>query len=59
MPVESMVARMPRDRSEAELRAWFLLPHDGHPSDLGHEVYAAAVHGLLRERAGLPARPRD
>ena len=48
--VVRMRERLPRGLDQEAMRAWYCLPHDGHMSDAGGEVYAQAMLGLVKER---------
>lgn len=43
-----MLDALPLDSSEVEIRKWYNVPFDSHPSDYGAEVYARAVSEQLR-----------
>lgn len=40
---------LPADASPEEQYGWYNLPHDGHWSNAGAEIYAAAVHVMLSQ----------
>jgi hypothetical protein len=50
--------RLPIERGGKEVYRWYNLPHDGHMSDYGGEIYAKAMAGLIKERitSGLERR---
>ena len=49
LPITIMRDRMPFHRGDAEERSWYNLPHDGHFSEQGGEIYACALTGLIVE----------
>jgi tetratricopeptide (TPR) repeat protein len=49
-PIVRMEEYMPTQRGEREWYRWYNLPHDGHWSDYGAEVYGDAMYRLLRAR---------
>jgi tetratricopeptide (TPR) repeat protein len=52
--------RMPIHLDTSVIRRWFNLPHDGHWSDQGADLYAGAVHRLLQDRLlSSTHTPRD
>jgi hypothetical protein len=50
LEVTRMEKYLPPDKSERDWVTWYNLPHDGHWSDFGAEIYAQAVYKALRER---------
>ncbi len=48
--ITGMVKYLPRDANEREWFKWFNLPHDGHWSDVGAEIYGQAVYKAVREK---------
>ena len=53
--VNQMAHWMPVQHDAKEVIHWYNLPHDGHWSDKGADLYAAAMHQLIRTRF-LPNR---
>ena len=49
-PAYTMAHWMPTHRSNEEVKTWYNLPHDGHWSDKGADLYAAAMHRLIRKQ---------
>lgn len=45
---------LPLAKGEQEWLRWYNLPHDGHWSDYGAQIYGEAVYRLLRERLLAP-----
>jgi hypothetical protein len=41
---------LPYDKGESEWRRWYNLPHDGHWSDYGAELYGDAVYRVIRDK---------
>jgi hypothetical protein len=41
--VEDMLNYLPLNQSEEEIKKWYNLPYDIHPSNYGADVYAQAV----------------
>jgi hypothetical protein len=57
--IVNMLDFLPLTSSEDEIKKWYNLPYDSHPSDYGAEVYANAVAGRISDylfRAGVAAR---
>ena len=49
--IQNMLESLPVGTAgEDEIKKWYNLPHDAHPSDLGCQIYARAVHDKIRER---------
>jgi hypothetical protein len=46
--IVNMLDALPLNSDEAEIRKWYNVPYDSHPSDYGAEVYARAVRERLR-----------
>lgn len=58
METAAMIRAMPATTDSSEVARWFNLPHDLHFSDRGAEVYAQAVHHVLRQRLLSPGDGR-
>ena len=41
---------LPFEKGETEWRRWYNLPHDGHWSDYGAELYGDAVYRVIRDK---------
>jgi len=52
LSVKLMREYLPKDKSKEEMYAWFCLPHDGHMSDKGGEVYSLATARVIEEVLG-------
>lgn len=52
LSVKLMREYLPKDKSKEEMYAWFCLPHDGHMSDKGGEVYALTTARVIEEVLG-------
>ncbi len=48
--IHVMRDRLPTSLGVPEMEQWFNVPHDGHYSDHGGELYARAMAGLIAER---------
>jgi hypothetical protein len=46
--IVNMLEALPLNTSEREIRNWYNVPYDSHPSDYGAQVYALAVREQLR-----------
>jgi hypothetical protein len=46
--IVNMLEALPLHTSETEIRNWYNVPYDSHPSDYGAEVYARSVREQLR-----------
>jgi GDSL-like Lipase/Acylhydrolase len=58
VPVVNMLTFLPLSSGPDEIRKWYNLPYDQHPSDYGAEIYGSAVEGRVFEylshtRSGL------
>jgi lysophospholipase L1-like esterase len=51
--IQNMLEALPR-ASEAEIKEWYNLPADAHPSSYGAEIYARAVANKIREVVNNP-----
>jgi hypothetical protein len=49
LKIVRMEKHMPTERGRDDVYKWFNLPHDGHFSNYGVEIYAAAVQRALHE----------
>jgi hypothetical protein len=47
--IENMLDFLPLNSSQNEIKKWYNLPYDEHPSDYGAEVYARALAGRVVE----------
>jgi hypothetical protein len=47
VPVVNMLTYLPLSSGSDEIRKWYNLPYDQHPSDYGAEIYGAAVEGRV------------
>lgn len=55
--IENMLQYLPISSGPEEIKKWYNLPYDSHPSDYGAQVYAHAVEGrVLAYLAGHPCR---
>jgi hypothetical protein len=58
LEITRMMKYLPAAAKERDWFKWYNLPHDGHWSDLGAEVYGLAVHHAVREHLlGNASRP--
>ena len=48
--VVRMEQYMPYEKGEEEWRHWYNLPHDGHWSNYGAQLYGEAVYRVIREK---------
>jgi hypothetical protein len=46
--IVNMLDALPLNTDESEIRKWYNVPYDSHPSDYGAEVYARAAREQLR-----------
>jgi hypothetical protein len=46
--VMNMLEALPANATQEEIRRWYNLPYDAHPSSYGAQVYAQAAEGQLR-----------
>jgi hypothetical protein len=46
--VINMLQALPTNASQDEIRRWYNLPYDGHPSSYGAQVYAEAAEGQVK-----------
>jgi hypothetical protein len=49
VPIIMMLDYLPLDKGEEEIKRWYNLPHDEHPSDYGCELYGKAVRDRVAE----------
>ena len=49
LKIENMLDYLPLTSSQGEIRKWYNLPYDSHPSDYGARVYAQAVEARVFE----------
>jgi lysophospholipase L1-like esterase len=47
LQINNMLEYLPVDSSQEEIKKWYNLPYDQHPSDYGAAVYARAVEGRV------------
>ena len=50
--IQNMLDFLPMNSSEDEIKRWYNLPYDGHPSSYGCELYSRAMHDRIREHLG-------
>ena len=50
--IQNMLDFLPMNSSEEEIKRWYNLPYDRHPSSYGCELYSRAVHDRIREQLG-------
>lgn len=46
----TMIDRLPKPQSRAEIDSWYNVPHDQHNSDKGLRLYGEAVARVLVDR---------
>jgi hypothetical protein len=54
LKIENMLDFLPLTSGQDEIKKWYNLPHDQHPSDYGAGIYARAVEGRVLDYLSHP-----